>query len=150
MLRHPGRIDRLILQGPTTDPKGRSVARQLARFFVNSRREGSNIQTVISEYRRAGLGRVARVFRDLLRDRLEDKLPQVRVPTLVVRGERDPIVPQDWAEEVARLLPEGRLVVAPGAAHTMNHYAAGQLARLITPFLMEAPGGQTAAGASDA
>ncbi|MDQ3880940.1 MAG: alpha/beta hydrolase, partial [Chloroflexota bacterium] len=65
------------------------------------------------------------------------KLPCVRVPTLVVRGGRDPIVPQAWAEEVARLLPRGRLVVIPGAAHAVNHDAPAALARVVLPFLTE-------------
>ena len=46
-------------------------------------------------------------FRYALEDRIEKKLSHVHVPSLVVRGGRDPIVPQHWAEEVARLLPMG-------------------------------------------
>lgn len=62
----------------------------------------------------------------------------IRAPTLGVRGARDPIVPQRWAEEAARLLPRGRLVVIPGAAHSITFHAPLELTRVIRPFLLEA------------
>jgi pimeloyl-ACP methyl ester carboxylesterase len=58
-------------------------------------------------------------------------------PALVIRGSKDPIVPQDWAEEVTRRLPRGRLLVIPGGAHTMVTVAALELARVARPFLLE-------------
>lgn len=50
-----------------------------------------------------------------------------------IRGTRarDPIVPQRWAEEVAALLPRGRLVV-PDAAHSMNFTAPERFAGVLT------------------
>ena len=78
-----------------------------------------------------------------MEDRIEEKLPHVRVPALVVRGSKDPIVPQRWAEEVARLLPMGRLVVVPGAPHTLVYDAPLELARVVRPFLS---GGQERIG----
>jgi hypothetical protein len=46
----------------------------------------------------------------------------VRVPTLVTRGSREPIVPMAWATAAARLLPSAELAVVPGP-----HYASGVL-----------------------
>ncbi len=57
------------------------------------------------------------------------------VPTIVMRGSRDPIVPQEWAEEATRLLPRGRLVIVRGAAHTINYGAPEALLRVVRPFL---------------
>ena len=59
------------------------------------------------------------------------------MPTLVVRGERDPIVPQYWAEEVARILPRGRLAVVPEAGHALNYSRPHDLARLVRAYLSE-------------
>ena len=39
------------------------------------------------------------------------------VPALLLTGEADPILPPAWAEEVARNLPNGRLIVVPNASH---------------------------------
>jgi pimeloyl-ACP methyl ester carboxylesterase len=92
---------------------------------------------VRQDYRDAGVRRVLATFRLALADPIEDKLPRLQAPTLVVRGARDPIVPQRWAEEAARRLPRGRLVVVPGAAHTMCFTSPDELARVVRPFLDE-------------
>ncbi|HEX2641363.1 MAG TPA: alpha/beta fold hydrolase, partial [Thermoanaerobaculia bacterium] len=39
------------------------------------------------------------------------------VPALLLTGEADPILPPVWAEEVARNLPNSRLIVVPNASH---------------------------------
>jgi 2-hydroxy-6-oxonona-2,4-dienedioate hydrolase len=139
-VRHPALISRAILQGPTMDPRARTVPRQLLRWAVNSpfepRPAWISLGSVVrQDYRDAGVRRVIATFRHALRDRIEDKLPHLDVPTLVVRGARDPIAPQRWAEEAARLLPQGRLVVVPGAAHTMNFTSPDALARVVRPFV---------------
>lgn len=70
----------------------------------------------------AGVPHAVRLLRVMLHDRIEERLPGVHQPTLVVCGERDRIVPQRWAQEVVRLLPDGRLVVLAGQAH-MPHWS---------------------------
>ena len=44
-------------------------------------------------------------------------LPAVRVPTLVLHGELDTVVPLDAARHVASRIPAARLVVLPGIGH---------------------------------
>ena len=137
-VRYPTLIERAVFQGPTMDPRARSALRQLLRWLDNSRRESPS-QALISAraYWSCGVGRLVKTFRYALEDHIEDKLPRVRVPALVVRGSMDPIVPQRWAEEAARLLPEGRLVVIPGMPHTLVYDAPRELASVILPFLSE-------------
>jgi pimeloyl-ACP methyl ester carboxylesterase len=74
---------------------------------------------LLADYRDAGPRRVWATYRLALRDRIEDKLPRIVVPALVLRGARDLIVPQRWAETVAGLLPAGELVVTPSGAHRL-------------------------------
>jgi 2-hydroxy-6-oxonona-2,4-dienedioate hydrolase len=135
-VRYPELVERAVLQGPTMDPQARAAWRQVARWVRNNRRERPS-QALISvqEYRRCGIRRLAKTFRFALEDRIEEKLPRVRVPTLVVRGSKDPIVPQRWAEEATRLLPEGRLAVIPGAPHTLIYNAPLELSHVVLPFL---------------
>ena len=59
------------------------------------------------------------------------------MPALVVHGSRDRISPLGWAEEVAHLLPDGRLVVLPGAAHAANFSAPAEFARAVRSFLVD-------------
>jgi 2-hydroxy-6-oxonona-2,4-dienedioate hydrolase len=135
-LRHPERVERAVLQGPTVDPKARTALQQIARWQLDTPREPPSLGAVtIRDYRDCGIRRVVRTFQYSLQDRIEEKLPHMQVSTLVVRGGRDPIVPQRWAEEATRLLPKGRLIVIPGAAHTVNYNSPLELARVVRPFL---------------
>ena len=137
-VRHPARVERAVLQGPTMDPLGRSVPRQVGRLLIDVPRETLSLLPIeLLDYLSAGTRRAWRTFRYTLEDRIEEKLPHMRVPTLVVRGSRDPIVQQRWAEEVTRLLPMGRLVVIPGAAHAVNYGSPLELARVVLQFLSE-------------
>lgn len=72
---------------------------------------------------------------DAVRDRIEDNLPRVRAPVLVVRGEYDPLVPRRWAEEAARLLPNARCAEIAGVAHVAHYDAPARFVRLARPFL---------------
>ncbi len=135
-VRHPERIEQAILQGPTMDPRGRTVLQQVGRFLLDMPREPlSFVPIELADFANAGTRRAWRTFRYALKDRIEEKLPYIQVPTLVVRGSRDPIVPQCWAEEVAELLPMGRLALIPGAAHTANYGWAAEFASIIQEFL---------------
>jgi 2-hydroxy-6-oxonona-2,4-dienedioate hydrolase len=147
VLASPGRISHLILQGPTTDPAARTLLGQLREWFRNSRFEPPVRATMLLDYWKAGLPRVLATARYLLRDAIEQKLPRVHVPTLVVRGELDPLVPEPWAEEVVRLLPEGRLVTIAGAAHTVVYFAPRECAQVVRGFLLGGePAGETTRG----
>ena len=76
-------------------------------------------------------------LRFMLRNPIEQKLPQVTAPTMLIRGENDPLVPQGWFEEVARLVNARQTSVIPRWGHAVNHSAARQLVDEISPFLMD-------------
>jgi pimeloyl-ACP methyl ester carboxylesterase len=126
----------VVLLGPTIDPAARTLEQQVWRLIQNSRRESPHLGWImIRDYAAAGMRRIIGTIRMSLEDRIEDKLPFVRSPVLVVRGGLDPIVPQQWAEEVVRLLPRGRLVVIRGAAHTINYTEPDAFVAAVRPFL---------------
>jgi pimeloyl-ACP methyl ester carboxylesterase len=136
-LRHPERVLRLVLQGPTPEPSARTAGQQLRRYAVTGGFERSPLGWVsMSDYALCGVRRLVRTFRHMLNDRIEDKLPLVRAPSLVVRGTNDRIVSQEWAERAAQLLPDGGLAVIPGAAHAVNFSYPREFRKTILPFLM--------------
>ena len=55
------------------------------------------------------------------------------VPALVLEGQFDPVTPPRYGEEVAKSLPNGRLLVLNGQGH--NVIAAGCMPRLFAKFL---------------
>jgi 2-hydroxy-6-oxonona-2,4-dienedioate hydrolase len=135
-VRHPQYVDRLVFQGPTIDPMARSLRAQLVRLLINSRREQRSMGWItIADYGSTGARRAWATVKLALSDKIEDKLPRIEVPVLVVRGERDAVVPQRWAEEVTRLLPKGQLHVIPQGAHTVNYSLPKEFAAAIIPFL---------------
>jgi 2-hydroxy-6-oxonona-2,4-dienedioate hydrolase len=137
-MREPALVHRLVLSSPTTDPTARSLAGLAVRFARESRTQSKEYRrTMQRDYRSAGVRQAVETLRAVLHDRPEERLPHVEAPTLVVRGTEDPIVTPAWAEEVARLLPRGRLVTLPGATHAMVHDTPGPLVDAAIPFLLE-------------
>lgn len=137
-VRYPERTDRLILLGPTLDPEAHTVRQQLPRLLrIGAAERASLPPLLIADYLRTRPRRLVKEMKALFVDRIEEKLPKIEAPAMVVRGERDPVIPQGWAEEVARLLRTDRLVVIPDAGHTPNYSAADELMRRIRPFLRE-------------
>lgn len=134
MARHPERVTRAVLQGPTTPPEERSWLWQFIRWRQNHNRRP--MQAVAwRDYRACGFGRVLRTFQYSIRHRPEECLPAIRAPVLVVRGADDPICRPEWAEQIVRRLPQGRLVVIPGVQHTLVWDEPRKLAETCRPFL---------------
>jgi len=48
----------------------------------------------------------------------EDVLERIRVPTLIVAGEKDPFTPPGVSEEMHRRIPGAEIVTIPGGTHT--------------------------------
>ena len=92
--RHPDRVGRLVLQGPTMDPRARSAWRQVPRWLVVAPFERySEGLILLRDIRDLGPRRAVTMIRMALRDPIEQKLGRIVAPTLVVRGTRDAIVP---------------------------------------------------------
>jgi 3-oxoadipate enol-lactonase/4-carboxymuconolactone decarboxylase len=51
---------------------------------------------------------------------IEDLLPSITAPTLVIAGAEDPATPPVHGERIASAVPGARLAVVPGAAHLGN------------------------------
>ncbi|MBV8525592.1 MAG: alpha/beta hydrolase [Acetobacteraceae bacterium] len=137
-VRWPGRVNKSVLQGPTTPPEERGWMIQFVRWRQNNRYNPPELGPIsYHDYHRAGYGRALRTFHLALRDRLEDKIPAMTGPVLIVRGQHDPICQEAWAEELAGLAPDGQLAIIPGVAHTLCYAAPEQLATVTVQFLRE-------------
>src|SRR5437763_528984 len=129
--RHPAGGAAAILQGPTAPPNERTWFRQFVRWRQNGRYNPPSLDPVTwGEYKMAGYLRVLRTFQYSLDDHIEEQLPHMRQPTLIVCGEHDPICRTDWARQLASLLPRGEYAEIPGVAHTLCYTAPAQLAEI--------------------
>lgn len=137
-VRHPQRIQSAILVDPTMDIRARTAHQEIGRWLVNALFEPFSLYpVVVRDYLDIGFRRFVATFRYGLQDQIEDYLPQMQIPTLVIRGSRDTVVPQRWAEHVTGLLPQGKLAVIEKAAHDVNFNRPAELAGAIRAFLEE-------------
>jgi fermentation-respiration switch protein FrsA (DUF1100 family) len=63
------------------------------------------------------------------------KVRQIRLPTLVVHGTRDEVVPFSMGETLSGRFPRGRLLPLPGVGHNDVPDLAGLLAREIPTLI---------------
>jgi pimeloyl-ACP methyl ester carboxylesterase len=71
---------------------------------------------------------------------LVDELHRLTMPTLVVWGARDAVVPVRHARAAAGRLPQGELVVIPDAGHAPHVERPREFIAALQAFLRERPG----------
>jgi 2-hydroxy-6-oxonona-2,4-dienedioate hydrolase len=134
----PEQVGPMVLIGPTVDPARRGARSQLFAALRDAAREPlSLIALAACDDAMVGLRSLHSTARAVLADRVEDRLPLVEQPTVVVHGEGDGFVGPDWAERVAALLPRGRLVVVPGEPHAVHYTRPGLIASIVAELLVE-------------
>lgn len=139
-IERPDIVGRLVLVSLTVDPEARTMASQLARLLLDATREPPALLRLLArDYLRTGFRTMLRNGRLAICDQVEKKLSSIQAPTLLVCGARDPLVPERWAEQMARLVPLAKLVVIQGAPHAVQYASPVDVARNVQEFLREAP-----------
>ena len=130
-LMHPERVSGLILAGSSGlfergytrgvphRPSSEYVREKMQEVFYDP---GFVTPTWVEEIRRLLLApssaiRVLRFAQASKRQSLEEHLPHIRVPTLLVWGREDRITPPEVAEQFHTLIPDSRLVFLPQCGH---------------------------------
>ena len=62
-------------------------------------------------------------------------LPRITAPTLVLAGDRDPIVPPVQACLIAKTVPNAELVLVDGAGHVLGAERSAQYRRTVTEWM---------------
>ncbi|MFL5681026.1 MAG: alpha/beta fold hydrolase [Chloroflexota bacterium] len=139
--RHPDRVAAVVLTGPTFDrstPDRRSLVAHVLRLLADGPREKPGLWLLhVPDYVLTGLRRAIATLRYAWRDEIETKVPLLTMPTLVLRGGRDPLVSRKWVGSLATLAQCGRAAEVPEAAHAVNHGAPAALARVVEAFLSD-------------
>jgi pimeloyl-ACP methyl ester carboxylesterase len=132
--RRPDLVDRLVLVAPAGATKRSLVghALPLARALAAVRPRFA--PTLVRDALRAGPVGLWGGARSATGTSLRAALADVRVPTLVVVGGRDPLAP---AAEVRRCT-DARVEVIPGAGHVPMVERPEELSRLLREFLLAA------------
>jgi pimeloyl-ACP methyl ester carboxylesterase len=120
--RRPELASRLLLIGPTADAAARTALAQAARSVRTSAHERPGGGALMAmDYAQAGAGVLREEMRSMLEDRPENLIGRLSCPVAIVRGERDRIVSQRWAEELARRAGAPEPIVVPGWGHAVHY-----------------------------
>ena len=79
----------------------------------------------------------ARIYSGGQREVLGDRLHRLQVPTLVLWGARDRVLPAYQARQTGARLPRGRLEIIPGCGHLPHIECPGDFVGVVGQFLKE-------------
>jgi pimeloyl-ACP methyl ester carboxylesterase len=65
------------------------------------------------------------------------RLPVLKIPTLVIHGDQDILLPPENGRILSRLIPGARLVIYEGAAHGFSTESPRLFARTVRDFVLE-------------
>lgn len=131
-MQRPDLVEALALIGPTVEPDAHGLLRHVGRLAVDAWYEPPSLLALVArEYVRFGPIRLLRHARLVHADRIEERLPRLGCPVVVIRGARDPLCPARWARAAAALPRFGSLVTIAGAAHAAHYSHPREVAGVV-------------------
>ncbi|NTU80970.1 MAG: alpha/beta hydrolase [Chloroflexales bacterium] len=136
---HPHLIDRLVLVDAAIQIAGTAQA-AAQRPGGLSFLPVSILPLVVPEALRTGLPKLALAAYDMSRHDMGPTLQKIRARSLVIWGERDPMVPLSIGYTLASMLPGKALVVVRGAGHVPMWEQPAAFNKIVTTFLSSRDG----------
>jgi pimeloyl-ACP methyl ester carboxylesterase len=131
---YPSRVDRLVLVDsaglPRLEPQWQVPVKMLADA---SMRHFRIYPTILQLGARATAGREA--LRILQTEHVGNYLKSLTMPTLIIWGSRDRVVPLEHGGLLAKFIPRARLAVIRGAGHMPFYQKPEEFNRLVLAFL---------------
>ncbi len=140
--RYPERVHRTVLVSPAGGVYNQPLRRAVGQLAKDGGLEPRKMISVATpDYLRFGVPSTFKMFKALTEYPSLKRLLELQIPTLVVIGERDPLLPGPARiQEVANQTDSHVLVVLlEGAAHAINFSHPGELANIIRLFMHDKP-----------
>jgi len=153
-LAHPERVKALVLVSPVASvhrvrrlaltlstlvrspkPLAYFMAPTVARVLGGPRLPSEGRAEIVREARRLSPMELMRRLRDVLAADYLHRLHEIQVPTLIIQGGRDLLVPTRAARDVARHIPGAHMEVLPEASHLPYMTHAPAFNTLVGDFL---------------
>ena len=139
---YPERIDRAVLVSPAGGVHNQPLRRAVGQLARDGGREPpSMVRVATPDYLRFGVPSTVRMFRALTQFPSLQRLLDLEIPTLVVIGDRDPLLPGPARVQEIASQTDNQVVIVliEGAAHAINFSHPGELANVIRLFMADKP-----------
>lgn len=129
-LADPTAVRSLVLLGPPINSRERTVRIQRRRLIQDTFREPPKVAwTAAGDYLRCGRRWYYANAAHMIGYRLEERLPLIEAPIVLVRGEHDPIAPRSWLAELAAAGRAAVVSEVPDEAHAAMYRSPAAVAR---------------------
>jgi pimeloyl-ACP methyl ester carboxylesterase len=135
--RRPELVERLVLVAPVgaLPPASLPVhGARLATAVVRAR--PAFVRMLVADALRAGPWSLLRIAREVLLEDVVPELRDIRAPTLLVWGDRDPLVPPEVGVLFAGAIPDARIRLVSDARHVPMLERPREFAALLEEFLV--------------
>lgn len=132
--QRPPLVSHAVLIGPVVDSRRRSVLRQAVALAMDGLLEPPSANAIVfTDYLRCGPKWYLTELSEMMAYPTEERMTEVDVPVLVLRGSRDPVAGRVWSAVLAARAPEGRFLELSGA-HVVQQRLPAQVADAIRSF----------------
>lgn len=130
--QRPDLLRSVVAMGPVTDDRHRTILRQTRALAIDTLLEPPAVNAIVlTDYLRCGIPWYLTQLRHMLAYPLEDRVADLAVPLLVIRGGADPIAGLEWCRRLRAGAPRADLVEIPGHHHVAQHSAPRAVASAI-------------------
>jgi pimeloyl-ACP methyl ester carboxylesterase len=131
-INRPDLVSQLVLIGPVTDVEHRSPVEHTLMLAADTLLELPVTNLMVgTAYAECGIRWYLQELPVMLGYRLDDRLPLVSCPVLVIRGTHDIISGHDWCEKLSCNAHNGRLVEIPGQPHAAHRGGAAAISAAV-------------------
>ncbi|WP_194396413.1 alpha/beta fold hydrolase [Microbacterium atlanticum] len=123
-VQRPQIVTTVVAMGPVADERHRTILRQSSALALDTLLEPPTVNAIVlRDYLRCGPRWYLTQLRHMLAYRLEDRVAELTVPLLIIRGGADPIAGLEWCRRLRENARAADLVVIPGHHHVAQQSA---------------------------
>lgn len=130
--QRPSLASMVVTIGPVTDERHRTLGAQARALGLDTLGERPSTNAIVfTDYIRCGIRWYLMQLRHMLGYRIEDRVRELRMPLLVIRGGSDPVAGRDWCRRLTDEAPVSRFVEVPHRPHVVQQSAPFAVASAI-------------------
>jgi len=134
--QRPEVVRKLVLVDPAGVPSGRTMLGHLVPLLLAARHSTPDFLPVLArDAFHAGPFTLLRAARDLLAQDVRGDLRPVGMPTLLIWGANDPLIPSSVGDLLRAEIPDARLLVIPATGHNPMFDRPGEFDAALLAFL---------------